>query len=379
MGTTSKSDAQGLYRRRRVKRGVGILLIIISLAGLIEFLIHHYDPTRVIYKRLKAANDYVYEKVHPRYLKTDPAQLITIRSPADATDRRRRLVAAIWGAEGYPLSKLPGSVGVGVAERGVKSHGTFTRIDRITVDMEYGVQSVLAHFHPTRPNGRLVLYHHGYAGTYWDNWRVIERLLAEGYAVIALNLMGYGENSVYFKRSGSDPANLHFHLDKIPRPMRYHFEPSVVAINYAEQRLKYSSVDMIGFSAGGFTTAVLAGLDQRIRRSYPVAGVYPIYLREGQDILTHGPQYYGPMLEAAGYLDMFVLAVDRQGRRQMQVFNRYDRCCFNNTKGRLYEAAVRNTAATLAGGQFNVLIDQTHADHKISDFALDRLIQDLGK
>ena len=113
----------------------------------------------------------------------------------------------------------------------------------------------------------------------------------------------------------------------------------------------------------GFTTAVMAALDQRIRRSDPVAGVYPIYLREGQDILTEGPQYYGPMLKAAGYLDMFVLAVDSRDRRQMQVFNRYDRCCFNNMKGRLYEAAVQKTAAAIGGGRFDVLIDQTHADH----------------
>ena len=153
---------------------------------------------------------------------------------------------------------------------------------------------------------------------------------------MALNLMAYGENTGTLKGPDGTDLNLHFDLDKIDRPMRYHFEPVVRALNYAEQSYDYRSIDMMGFSAGGFTTAVLAALDPRIRRSYPIAGVYPIYLRDGQDVLANGPPYYKPMLDAANYLDMFVLGVDGRERRQMQIFNRFDRCCFNNVKGRLY-------------------------------------------
>jgi dienelactone hydrolase len=376
----SAPEKKSLQRMRwSPRRWAGVVLVAAGLAVLIEVLLHHYDPTRVVYKRLKAANEYVYEKVHPRFLQTDPTRLITIKTLIDVAGRRQRLVGAIWGADGYPKSKLPDSVTADVPAPGFKIGGALVRIDRLTVGMEQRIRSILAHFHPARPNHRLVLYHHGYAGTYRDNRRVIDRLLKEGYAVIALNLMGYGENSGFLERPGTAPAHLHFHLDRIDRPMRYHFEPSVVALNYAERRYTYRSVDMIGFSAGGFTTAVVAALDQRIRRSYPIAGVYPVYLREGQDILTHGPQYYRPMLDAAGYLDMFVLAVDRRDRRQMQVFNRYDRCCFNNVKGRLYEAAVQNAATAINGGKFEILIDETHADHKISDFVLDRLIADLAR
>ncbi len=364
---------------RRLLLGVVVVTGLTTVGFFVDFLLHGYDPTRVVYKRLKAADRYVYEEVHPRFLETDPRAMITVASTSDAVDKRQRLANAIWGGDGYPVARLPQSVTTGVNEPGFRIAGAVARIDRVAVDMQGDVRSTFAHFHPTAPNGRMVVYHHGYAGTYHDNRRVIERLVAEGYAVMAFNLIAYGGNTAHIRLPDGSVANLHFDLDKINRPLRYHFEPVIAALNYAEQRYDYRSVDMMGFSAGGFTAAVIAALDPRIRRSYPVAGVYPIYLRTGQEAIFNGPQYHRPMLDAANYLDMFVLGVDSPERRQLQVFNRFDRCCFNNVKGRLYEDPVANTAAEIGGGSFAVLIDETHADHKISDFALDHLIADMAR
>lgn len=365
-------------RRRRLAIGAAAGAVLIGIGFGVDFLLHDYDPTRVVYKRLKAADEYVYEEVHPRFLEADPRAMITFVSAADASAGRERLIAAIWGADGYPGSSMPEPAAVTGAESGIAQDGTVARIDRMSVDMGDDVRSLFSHFQPAVPNGRLVLYHHGYAGTYEDNRPVIERLVGEGYAVMAFNQMAYGGNTAYIAVPGGR-ANLHYELDKIDRPLRYHFQPVIAALNYAEQRYDYSSIDMIGFSAGGFVTAVVAALDPRIRRSYPVAGVYPVYLRSGQEESEGGPQYYKPMLDAANYLDMFVLGVDDAKRRQVQVFNRFDRCCFNNLKGRVYEAPVRDAAAAIGGGSFAVLIDETHADHKISDFALDHMIEDMAQ
>ena len=378
MVTPSESRAPRAHHRwQRAGAAIGVVGLLVGLGYFIDFLLHGFDPTRVVYKRLKAGDQYLYEAVHPRFLTTDPGALITIRTPGDATERRQRLTAAIWGTGGYPLGRLPGAITRDVDEPGFKHGAAIARIDRVEVDMGNDIRSIFAHFHPARPNGGLVVYHHGYAGTYTDNARVIDRLVAEGYAVMALNLMAYGDNTGALKVADGPDLNLHFDLDKIDRPMRYHFEPVVRALNYAEQSYDYRSIDMMGFSAGGFTTAVVAALDPRIRRSYPIAGVYPIYLRDGQDVLANGPPYYKPMLDAANYLDMFVLGVDSRERRQMQIFNRFDRCCFNNVKGRLYVDPVRGAAAAIRGGAFDVVIDETHADHKVSNFALDRVVEDM--
>ena len=121
-----------------------------------------------------------------------------------------------------------------------------------------------------------------------------------------------------------------------------------------------------------------AALEPRIERSYPIAGVYPNYMRRGQEIMPDGPPSYPPMIEIANHLELFVLGSTGVSRRQVQFFNRFDRCCFNGLRSELYTQAVRDAvAATPEGGAFDVVIDETHADHRISRFAAQSIIGDL--
>ena len=355
------------------------MLGIVGIAAGIEFLIHHYDPTRIVYKRLKADDKYVYDEIHPRFLATDPRNLLAIHSAADADQKRRDLIRAIWGDDRLsrdvvlvPASKID-------ARSGGIEDGTAVE-EYLQIQMDHGLASVALHLKPRRHNGRMIIYHHGYAGTFEAHRHLIDRLGAEGYAIIALNQLGYGDNPAYANVAPHGQVNVHFEMSKLDHAMRFHIEPTIAAINLAVDKLGYAYVDMIGFSSGALNTVIAAAIDPRIRGSYPIAGVYPIYLREGQEILANGPPYFPPMLAAIGYLDMFVLgAYGGQGRRQLQIFNRYDRCCFRNTKGRLYEQAVNERAALLSGGGFGVYIDETHADHKISSAAIGRLIEDLRR
>jgi hypothetical protein len=72
------------------------------------------------------------------------------------------------------------------------------------------------------------------------------------------------------------------------------------------------------------------------------------------------------------------MATDGAARELTQIFNRYDRCCYRNTLARLYEPAVRDAAETLGTGRFRVLIDESHADHKVSDWAVARIMESLA-
>ncbi len=364
-------------RLRRVSLAVLALALV---AVTIEILIHHYDPTRVIYKRLKAPSRYTYDEIDPALREVDPRSLIQIETAADVARVRASLIDVIWGRRGFPVDRQPSLVEEDVEDDVFSGLPNLARIDRLTVDMGDDVRSHPLWLHPEEANGRIILYHHGYAGTVHDMAHLIAALVENGYAVLAINLMGYGGTSDTAPSIDGPRVNLHFALDRIESPLRYHFEPVVVGLNHVLGSDRDAAADMIGFSAGGFITAVAAAIDTRIVRSYPVAGVYPIYLRTGQDILVEGPPYYPPMLEAASYLDMFVLGAAGERRRQLQVFNRYDRCCFNNTKGRLYEPAVKEALEKVGlGGGFGVLIDETHADHKISRFAVDALLADLRR
>ena len=77
---------------------------LLLLGGTVEVAIHHYDPTRVVYKRLKAADKYVYEEIHPRFLATDPRSLISSDTRHDPAAVRARLIDLAWGTDGFPAA-----------------------------------------------------------------------------------------------------------------------------------------------------------------------------------------------------------------------------------------------------------------------------------
>ncbi|HEB79668.1 MAG TPA: alpha/beta fold hydrolase, partial [Rhodospirillales bacterium] len=220
-------------------------------------------------------------------------------------------------------------------------------------------------FHPYKKTKRVMIYHHGYASDYDTQKAHFKTLLRAGFAVIAHNLTGYGDSAPF--QSWSEAK----------RPLRAFFEPVVASINYAMDKFGYEDINMMGLSAGGWMTAVAAAMDKRIKRSYPVAGVLPIYLRREKE--TASPQYYEPMLKAAGYLDMFILGSWGEGRKQLQIFNRYDRCCFANSRGKLYEAAVAEAVGKLGSGAFGVMIDESHARHKLSALGMKAILADVNK
>ena len=358
------------------------LAVVGTLAGAGYYLTHSYDPGRVAYKRWKAPNKYVFEEIAPRFRKTDPATLIGLQTRQGALDTRRTLARAIWGPRGLPRNRLPKAVERAYKLGGLGDMPNLARVDRLAIPVGDTYVAFAYLLKPERSNRRVILYQHGYAGTIVDAKPWIAPLVAQGFTVIGLNNYNYGENrtsEAFFPRFGHYRLYLWDFMNLLEHPMRVYFEPIVVSINHAARELGVDHVDMIGFSNGGWMTMVAAAMDPRIRRSYPVAGAYPIYLRSGETKVNQPEHFYRPMLQAANYMEMFVLAALEPGRRQMQVFNRFDRCCWRNVKARLYEPAVKAAVQRLGGGSFRVLIDETHADHKISRSALDNIVADLSK
>ena len=134
-------------------------------------------------------------------------------------------------------------------------------------------------------------------------------------------------------------------------------------------------------SGGGWTTTLYAAIDPRVRLSIPVAGTLPEFLRAGE---FHGPrdrgdweQYYPALYKIAGYLDLYVLGSSGEGRRQRQVLNRYDSCCFAGVRHRTYETHVRAAVAKVGPGAFDVYLDESHRAHLISKDALKAAVAPL--
>jgi hypothetical protein len=64
-------------------------------------------------------------------------------------------------------------------------------------------------------------------------------------------------------------------------------------------------------------------------------------------------------------------------RKQTQILNQYDSCCFAGIKSRTYEKVVKDAVADLGKGEFRVFLDQSHKDHKISEKALSVIFAEI--
>jgi hypothetical protein len=337
---------------------------------------------------------------------TDDSQ-VTLRTVADVAERRQALIDFVWGAPGTPADALPAverndasPVG-GLADLG--------RVDTLTVAMDAGQKGYAHHFIPRRPNGRLVVVHHGHAPTFRENptpgevgygmQRTIDALLTDGYSVLAV----YMPHVVQFStRLTMDDHGLVSHGDMFTRlrvehgsPMRFFLEPVAVCLRYLKTRAavddfpEYEDFSMVGLSGGGWTTVVYAAVDPTIRLSVPVAGSMPLYLwprTEAGYLIGDAEQALPAFYRLAGYPDLYVLGAHGPGRRQVHILNRYDDCCFGEKQhgeragqlGMTYDQAVRDyerrVRAALhdlgATGRFRVEIDESAPGHMISWNAL---------
>lgn len=324
-----------------------------------------------------------FERIDPSYHQTDPSRLIDIDGVNGVAAKRQALIRYIWMGQGLPLKKLPGKVEQNITDgRYAKLfEKKVRRIDKLTIDMDYGLNSIAYHFLPEKANNKLFLYHQGHRGDFVLGKDTIKALLDRGYSVMAFSMPLLGMNNkpvVDLERFGKFHLVKHDHMKLLKSPIRFFVEPIVVAINYGKS-LGYKQVNMIGISGGGWTTTVCAALDTRIRHSYPVAGTLPFYLRSDSprdwgDYEQNLPDLYN----IANYLELYVLGAFGQGRAQIQILNQYDSCCFAGIKYRTYELTMREIMRSLDKGKFDIFLDTSHKDHMISGEALKVVFKNEG-
>jgi hypothetical protein len=142
---------------------------------------------------------------------------------------------------------------------------------------------------------------------------------------------------------------------------------------------------MVGLSGGGWTTNLISAVDDRIKYSFNVAGSIPIYYRLGTsigEVEQYLPQLYK---DIAGYPDLYILGASGTGRKQIQILNRHDNCCFGQMQHdpakdytsdmHLFEQTVKERLDSLGErDHYYLIIDETAPSHQISEFALKNVI-----
>jgi len=352
-------------------------------------------PVAPVNQEIAARFGIDYKAMPEQVVGVDVEPLITINSAAEIPPKRAALIDYVWKGAGLPAA-MP-SVEAGVSPPQFGTLTSVRRIDQLTVPLRYGVTASVFHLLPARPySRRLALHHNGHGEPFDTMLRTVQALLDRGYSVMAFAMPFFHWNMTSIA-DPNDPTRLvpiKSHNELAPwesagfSTLTFFLEPIAVAVNYAVATYRPSSVQMIGLSGGGWATTVYPAIDPRITRSYPTAGSFPVYLRSAppKPGPTTGDWEQRPDLlpgfyAGANFPDLYVMAAVGQAgepsRRQMQILNRFDACCFNGVGHRSYTPVVSHRVAVIGNGHWEVLEDATHDQHQISPYALSVILWDL--
>jgi len=372
------------------KNGIVIamaLLLIILLAFIYGFFsgaykLPPYAQLHSFYQKF-IANDYEkYEKIDDLYMQTDVGSLIGIKSKSGIDKKRGAIIDYIWANKGFP-NRMPNAIEKGIHDKYFDDLKNLERIDKLTIDMDYGINSIAYHFIPKNGNNKLVIYHQGHEGFFIKGKDTIQFFLENGYSVIAFSMPLLGINSQPVIETDFGKIKFFNHnqfafleSDKLA-PIKFFVEPIAISLNHIEKNYSYDDIAMVGISGGGWTATLYAAIDTRVQKSYPVAGTLPIFLR-GEDDLGDYEQIDSKLYRIADYPDLYILGSYGYGRKQLQILNKYDGCCFYGVKHTLYEDKIKEILKKFSNGSFDVYVDESHKEHRISDKALRVILKDIG-
>ncbi|MDP6524082.1 MAG: hypothetical protein QGH15_07655 [Kiritimatiellia bacterium] len=348
----------------------------------------------------------------------NPDNQIRFATSEGAAARRAQLVRFIW-AGGLPEKRLP-KVTEDVGAEAFKEHlkgldqSLVARVDRLEVDI-LGITSRSYLIHPAKSSERprLGIVHAGHSppGNYikTDYIDSIHIFLKRGGSAAMMHMpqRGWNDDKTAKLPNGKEPVigfrgahASHAAVVKLPdhdsslapgAGFQPFLEPVILCINHWAAISKGEpDVTMIGLSGGGWTTHMAAALDMRIRLSVPVAGSYPLYLRnKDKGSVGDLEQFFGPMYNediapdgsgggVATWLEVYALGGHGKGRRQIMVTARYDSCCFRGLPEETvdtFKDIVARTVQKLGHGKWEHVLDTTHRSHQISPWILTNVIE----
>lgn len=360
-----------------------------------DFIKWDYNGNKIIQK------DYIFDNLKVK-------DQINISSEQDIFSKRERLIKHIWGTNDLPINMLIDSIETDITFTSAEGKtpyeilyndsGNLKQIDCYKILMQNSFVSKIYHFHPVNSINRAFIYHTGHSagGFYGQDCKannagiepglVIPWLLKEGFDVIAIMMPLFGNNLPAIETGNFDEKirlthNLMF--DYLEHPYTYFIEPLLATVNYLEKNYKFIDISLLGISGGGWTTTLYAAIDPRIKFSFPVAGTIPIYLRKEKRDLGDAEQGYNEeydpdgLYSIANYEELYVLGSYGENRRQIQILNEFDDCCFSGKRHPFWVDDVKEVVNNLGKGEYDFYLEQDTKTHKISSNAMEVILSSI--
>jgi len=309
--------------------------------------------------------------------------MIDIKSEKDILRKRKELINYIWKKQAYPLHKLP-IITKNTIDNKYSEIEDIKQINKLEVVMEYNVNSIMYHFEAAKPNKKIMIYHQGHLGDFYNGINTIREFIKNGYDVIAISMPLLGMNNqpeIEIERFGKMKFVNHNQFAFLDNnkfsAIKFFIEPVITAINYAES-LNFKNIYMTGISGGGWTTVLTAALDNRVSKNYSVAGSYPLFVRyKYQTSFGDYEQVLTDLYRTVNYLELYILGGYGNSRKFVQIFNLNDPCCFSGYYFRSYENIIKEKNKLLGKGNFTIFTDSTHTEHIISKTTMKYILDDL--
>ena len=314
--------------------------------------------------------------------------LIKIDSKSDIDQKREFLTEFFWDTTTFQRikDKSPSpEVETNISDSNYKDLQNLKRIDRLTVEMEYGINSISYLFIPEQSNEKLILYHQGHGGDFLLGKDTIQFFLDRNFTVLAMAMPLLGMNNqpvIEIDGLGEMKLISHKKLRLLEannfNPMKLFLEPIQINLNFLDKEYNFKRYSMIGISGGGWTTVVYSAIDERISDSFSVGGSIPFYLRVDSRDMGDYEQTNIELYKNVNYLELYVLGAYGDGRQHIQIFNKNDPCCYSGNGYETYELVIKDKMLQLGKGDFQIFIDDTHDKHKISDTAREFILETIN-
>lgn len=359
--------------------------LIASALFLLGIFLGDSGTARKIYRKLKPSTVVKSQTPLISYLdKQGSKDRIRIKSAQDIEILRNKLIKIVWDEEGIPFNKSPEKVIYNYQDTLFRNFQNLKSVECIIDSLEYGFKSVMFHLIPGKNDkGELMIFHHGHEEKeYIMGLESYQALLNAGYHVLSVHMPLKGRNnSPVLNSPTADKVNSINHdiLMYLDKAYTLFFEPIRVAINHLQKENQFRRINMMGLSGGGWTTQLYAAMDTTIKNTYSIAGSVPICVRifnpsDLGDLEQYNPQIYSKI----SYSEIYCMGAIGVNRRQIQILNTYDPCCFKYESSEYYRDAVSSLVTEVGPGYFKVVEDSTHREHKISAFALNYILKDLS-
>ena len=368
--------------------GIVIPIIIIAFSYGVAVGVYEYFP----YEILDSSKDVLVEEKtiqNNQFVNQDDVgSLIKINSESDIDQKRNLLTDFFWNAGSFHSvtdNTQPPEVEYDISDSNYSDFQNLKQIDRLTVEMEYGINSISYLFIPKQSNEKLILYHQGHGGDFILGKDTIQFFLDRNFTVLAMSMPLLGMNNqpiIEIDGLGQMKLSSHEHLRLLEannfNPMKLFLDPIQINLTFLKKEYDFNRYSMIGISGGGWTTVVYSSIDERISDSFSVAGSIPFYLRVDERDIGDYEQTNMDLYQNVNYLELYVLSSYGDGRKHIQLFNKNDPCCFSGNGYDTYESVVKDRILQLGKGDFQIFEDDTHYEHKISDTALDYIVKNIG-